>query len=265
MSVTMLFALDSVAQTTVCSPMLPWEQDFVTIWGLNDDIAWMAEDISEFDLNYNDGFRAGIWGLTASSARFYGLKVNSAIDERFNVRKSTEAVVKYMHNLIAFHHGDTLAAMTMYINTSLVDEGDSAFRRPDCAVKYISREKLAALDSAYNVPQKRVIVRRPVQVCTVAETTDTANVGKIEPVAVAVDTAATVTEKITPTVAKPEETKQAQKEEEERAIIYRVKSGDNLSRIAQKYNVRVKDIMIWNGLKNDVIHPDQTLFIKIKK
>lgn len=257
LATTLLLSIKAGAQTAIQQPVLPWEEDFITKWGLNDDIAWMAEDISEFDLNYNDGFRAGIWGLTASSARFYGLKVNNAIDERFNVRKSTEAVVKYMHNLIAFHHGDTLAAITMYINTPLVEEHDSAFRRPECTVKHISLEALAALDSAYNAKQKIVVIRKPVQFCTIAGTNDTVKATQIDPKVVDNATQVSAVDEQAKVV------KPAVVEEEDKAIVYYVKKGDTLSRIARLYNVRVSDIMKWNNLKNDVIRVDQMLFIRV--
>ena len=257
-AVTTLFAMESVAQTPE-QPVLPWEDDFVNKWELNDDIAWMAEDISEFDLNYNDGFRAGIWGLTASSARFFGLIVNKAIDERFNVKKSTEAVAKYMHNLIAFHHGDTLAAITMYINTPLVEETDSAFRRPACAMKHISLKTLALLDSAYNTKQKTVVVVKPVPVCTIAGMrTDTTEQRQ----QAIIDNARQV---MTTGKENSDEVKPAIMDEEDKAIVYYVKKGDTLSHIARIYGVRVSDIMQWNKLKNDVIRPDQMLFIRTNK
>jgi len=38
-----------------------------------------------------------------------------------------------------------------------------------------------------------------------------------------------------------------------RKVIYRVKSGDNLSTIAKKFNVRVNDLKTWNQL--DIKNP----------
>ena len=257
-AITLWFSGKTVAQTTVEHPILPWEEDFTTKWGLNDDVAWMAEDISEFDLQFNDGFRAGIWGLTTSSARFFGLKVNNAIDERFNVKKSTEAVVKYMHNLIAFHHGDTLAAITMYINTPLVEETDSAFRRPACTTKHISLKNLALLDSAYNTKQKTVVVVNPVPVCTIAgmktDTTEQSQQALIDNNRQVMTTGKENSDEVKPAIV-----------QEEKATVYYVKKGDTLSRIAKIYGVKVSEIMKWNKLKNDLIWPDQMLFIITSK
>lgn len=246
------------AQTTE-QPILPWEEDFVNKWGLNDDIAWMAEDISEFDMNYNDGFRAGIWGMTASSARFYGLKVNSVIDERFNLKKSTEAVARYMNNLIAFHHGDTLAAITMYINTPLVEEGDSAFKRPKCAIKHIDIDVLAKLDSAYNAKQTIIIIKKPIPVCTTIQE-PTKNGAKIQP---------TIADNIKQVMTVDETSKEIVKPAvvviEEKEIIHVVKKGDTLTKLANKYGVSISDIKKWNKLKGDIIIIDQKLTIRTSK
>lgn len=258
LAVILLLSGNTDAQTTAEQPILPWEEDFATKWGLNDDIAWMAEDISEFDLNYNDGFRAGVWGLTASSARFYGLIVNKVVDERFNVKKSTEAVAKYMHNLIAFHHGDTLAAITMYINTPLVEEHDSLFKRPSCSNKHISMKTLLMLDSAYNAKQKTVIVTKPIPFCTIvstpADTTANQHLAAVDNAREVMTAGNDSSDQVKPAVV-----------QEEKAAVYYVKKGDTLSRIARLYGVKVSDIMKWNKLKSDVIWPDQMLFIRMDK
>ena len=49
-----------------------------------------------------------------------------------------------------------------------------------------------------------------------------------------------------------------------RKIFYTVRSGDNLSAIASKYNVRVVDIRSWNNLDKDhVLQPGEKLTIII--
>ncbi len=43
-----------------------------------------------------------------------------------------------------------------------------------------------------------------------------------------------------------------------------VKSGETLSWIAQLYDVRVADLMAWNGLgASEIIHPDQKLVLQV--
>lgn len=42
-------------------------------------------------------------------------------------------------------------------------------------------------------------------------------------------------------------------------VYYKVKSGDNLSKIAKKYHTTVKQLKTWNNLKSDVLHIGQRL------
>lgn len=65
---------------------------------------------------------------------------------------------------------------------------------------------------------------------------------------------------------KPEIKRPAPPKVEERAkapqyIVYTVKSGDTLSKIAKKYHVKVSEIKKWNNLKSDVIQINQKLKI----
>lgn len=46
-------------------------------------------------------------------------------------------------------------------------------------------------------------------------------------------------------------------------IRYTIRKGDSLSRIASKYKVSVNDIKKWNGLYKKLIHPGQTLKLKL--
>jgi len=48
-------------------------------------------------------------------------------------------------------------------------------------------------------------------------------------------------------------------------VYYRVHSGDNLGSIAMRYNVRVNDLMYWNGLHNSRIRAGQRLVIYMSK
>jgi len=43
---------------------------------------------------------------------------------------------------------------------------------------------------------------------------------------------------------------------------YRVQGGDSLWKIARRFNLRTRDIMEWNNLKDNTIHPGLTLLLK---
>ncbi len=51
----------------------------------------------------------------------------------------------------------------------------------------------------------------------------------------------------------------------EKSIRYRVRSGDNLSSIAARHRVTVKQLKAWNNLRSDRINAGRTLLIKVKK
>jgi membrane-bound lytic murein transglycosylase D len=44
---------------------------------------------------------------------------------------------------------------------------------------------------------------------------------------------------------------------------YRVKGGDSLWKIAKQFNINTKDIVRWNNLKDDMIHPGLELVLNI--
>lgn len=60
---------------------------------------------------------------------------------------------------------------------------------------------------------------------------------------------------------KPNQGKEVQKKFSEDRVVYRVKSGDYLGKIASKYHVGVSDIKRWNGLRNNDLRVGQKLVI----
>ena len=52
----------------------------------------------------------GFWQFLKHTAREYGLEVNSGVDERYNVEKSTEAACKYLKNSFEKYNNWTLVA-----------------------------------------------------------------------------------------------------------------------------------------------------------
>jgi len=275
--ITLMSATFTKAEEVVC-PILPWEEEFVFQWGLNRDIAWMAEDISEFDVNYNDGSRAGIWGLTATTARFYGLTVDDTKDERFDITKATGVVVRYMYHLIAINRGDTLAAITMYVNSKFVADGDTAFKRPKNSARYIDTKALDKLYAAYKPTTKsKTITPKPVKdlkpVVEQKPVVEPKNVVEPKPVIdlkpVADPKPVIETEPTTKQEPTAEQEPTVEQEEEHIPvtveIIYIVQKGDNLSVIAHNHGVKVNDLRKWNNIQGSIIIPDQKIKIYVTK
>jgi membrane-bound lytic murein transglycosylase D len=51
------------------------------------------------------------------------------------------------------------------------------------------------------------------------------------------------------------------KEIKQRPVVYTVQKGTKLAQISHKYNVTVKNLMMWNSLDSSIIHPQQKLRI----
>ena len=47
---------------------------------------------------------AGLWQFMPATAKLYGLEVNSLVDERMDVHKSTEAACRFLSNMYAIYH-----------------------------------------------------------------------------------------------------------------------------------------------------------------
>lgn len=75
---------------------------------------------------------AGLWQFMKGTARLYGLTVNSAVDERRDIFRSTEAASKYLKDLYA-EFGDWTLALAAYncgpgnVQRALKNSGGSAF------------------------------------------------------------------------------------------------------------------------------------------
>ncbi len=101
--------------TSWCNTKLPWDSLF-TAYELTKSMAMIPTYVSsDLNINYNDGYSAGIWGLTTPVARKYGLIVNNEIDQRYDLRLSSEVAARYLKDLI-IHYGNEKVAMLAYLN-----------------------------------------------------------------------------------------------------------------------------------------------------
>ena len=75
-----------------------------------DDFKYLAVIESGFEYTVSPSGAAGFWQIMKGTAREYGLEVNYAIDERYNLRKSTEAACKYLQKAYDEFGSWTMAA-----------------------------------------------------------------------------------------------------------------------------------------------------------
>lgn len=75
-----------------------------------DDFKYLALIESGFEYTVSPSGAAGFWQIMRGTAREYGLEVNYAIDERYNLRKSTEAACSYLRKAYDEFGSWTMAA-----------------------------------------------------------------------------------------------------------------------------------------------------------
>lgn len=81
-------------------------------YGVPEDFKYLAMAESGFENIVSPARAAGIWQLLESTAKEYGLEVNSEVDERYNLEKSTEAACKYLLESYKTYGTWALAAAT---------------------------------------------------------------------------------------------------------------------------------------------------------
>ncbi len=88
----------------------PIIEPILAAYGIPNDFKYMPLVESGLQSGTSPKGAAGFWQFMPGTARMYGLKVNSRIDERNNLRKSTIAACKYMKELHGIFNSWTLVA-----------------------------------------------------------------------------------------------------------------------------------------------------------
>jgi membrane-bound lytic murein transglycosylase D len=87
-------------------------------YGIPDDFKYIPIVESNLEAGVSPKGAKGLWQFLPGTARTYGLKVNSAHDERLNLKKSTVAACHYLRELYGEFHNWTLVAAA-YNNGSI--------------------------------------------------------------------------------------------------------------------------------------------------
>lgn len=88
----------------------PIIEDILEKNNIPNDFKYLALIESGFEYKVSPSGAAGFWQIMKGTAREYGLEVNYAIDERYNLKKSTEAACKYLQKAYDKFGSWTLAA-----------------------------------------------------------------------------------------------------------------------------------------------------------
>ncbi len=227
--------------------------------GMPLELRYLPYALSGMRANYSHGDRCGYWALPSLVGMRYGLSINESSEERWSVEASTIAALDYLNDLHE-KYNDWWYSILAYANSptslshALIHHGSEPelwdFYEQDlmpdtrviadfiACVYLVNQQKLNFTEEATELSVVKVVKPKPESAPVLIE----------KPTTKATDSEP---KKVPPT--KPE------------TIKYKIKKGDTLTKIANKYHVSVVDLKKWNNLKNDNIFEGQTLIIKKKK
>ena len=263
--------------------------------GLPEDLKYVA--IAESALRPHVGSAAGaigFWQFMQTTGRKYGLSVNDAIDERRSIYKSTQAAIAYFKFLYEEFHSWTLAAAAYNMGEEglksemLLQEVNDYYRLylPLETQRYIPRiisAKLILLNpEKYGFKLNEADYYRPFEFDEIIVRCDQRT--PIRLVAQAAGTYFKLIKDLNPdirghylpagshAILLPKGSGDGFKERFDKAVagwqknpdkhVYTVKAGDNLSSIAERFQVPLRALLVWNDLKTSHhIHPGDRLII----
>jgi len=224
--------------------------------GLPADIALLPLVESSFENRaLSSAGAAGIWQFTRGTGRLY-LKVNRKLDERLDPTKATRAAARLLRDnyealgswplaITAYNHGrGGMLRAQSEVGSSDMSKVIDEYTGPlfGYASMNFYSEFLAAVDVYKNHQQYfgQLVLDRPIR----SEA--------------AKPSAPPETQVVAKSTAKPNtQTPKAAVSDK-----YRVRKGDTLTEIAQKFGTTVRDLMDSNNLRNSVIHSGQILLVK---
>jgi membrane-bound lytic murein transglycosylase D len=263
--------------------------------GLPEDLKYVA--IAESALRPHAGSTAGaigFWQFMQTTGRKYGLSINAAIDERRSIYKSTRAAIAYLTFLHEEFQSWTLAAAAYNMGEEglksemLLQEVNDYYRLylPLETQRYIPRiisAKLILLnpekygfkliEDDYYPPYEfdEIIVRcdqrTPIRLVAQAAGTYFKQIKDLNP-----DIRGHYLPAGSHAILLPKGSADGFKERFDKAVVgwqkdpdkhvYTVKAGDNLSSIAERFQVPLRALLVWNDLKSrHHIHPGDRLVI----
>ena len=90
-------------------------------YGIPDDFKYLAMVESDLDNVVSPAKATGVWQLMDGTARDYGLEVNTYVDERYDLVRSTQAACKYLLDSYKKYGSWTLAAASYNMGRSNLD------------------------------------------------------------------------------------------------------------------------------------------------
>ena len=273
----------------------PYLEQMLEENGLPDDLKYLA--VAESALRMHAGSNKGamgVWQMMPQTARKYGLEVNSRFDERRNIYISTPAAMTYLKDLYT-RFGSWALALAAYnmgeegLEAEILEQGTENYFKlylysetqrfvfRILAVKQILAAPrqfgfdLTPADyyapETFSTVEVKTVEDLPIRLIAQAAKTDFSTIKELNPEVRGHYLAEGVRSVNIPKGSEAGFQKRlAQLIEAEAGNleerIYVVKKGDNLSMIAEKHQVPLSALLIWNRIDNSsVIHPGQELVI----
>ena len=246
--------------------------------GMPLELKYLPLALSGMRSNYCQGDRCGAWQLPTLTAIRYGLIIDETQDERFDVRASTNAALDCLNDLYHHYHNWWYCILAysnspIELHHALIHHGETPqlwdFKEQNLlsntdvignfmACVYLGGEGRLKFAEIAEPAIKKVASPTP-------KAKDTAKVNESTKVTDSVEGSSKNIAKNNNKKTSPSTGSGTSTGTNSGIQKYKIKKGDNLSKIAAKYHVKVSDLMKWNHLKNDRIREGDTLIIKTKK
>jgi len=233
---------------------------------------------------YSDSFnRTGYWALSVVDALSHELNVDFVIDERRDFKKSSIAAARKLQNLYNIHKNPDSTVLYFFLEGSAPFEEERSYAIAKWTTWKLTVDSMKS-DLAKHCQSKQ---HHPIEKDLVAVVLDTTiffdcisrfckganNILQLNPVyyrGVAMKGDSILIPKMVKKCfdslyAKIIKCSGGYYDREKVAITYKVRYGDNLSRIARRYGVTVRDIMRWNKLRSTRIYAGQRLVIYVSR
>jgi len=138
----------------------PLIENILKQYNIPDDFKFLCIAESNLTQTISPKQAVGFWQLLESTAKEYGLEINDKIDERYNIKKSTEAACKYILDSYKKYGSWTLAAASFNFGRTAIDNQIKIQKTTNYYDMYLNEEtaryvyRAVAYKIIYNNPQQ---------------------------------------------------------------------------------------------------------------